>query len=59
MDEFPAKEFWEINRHLFVAIDECRTDEAIEAQQAATREVASASRAVKKLCDILKKEPEK
>ena len=58
MVECPAREFWEINSRLFVVFYECKTDEAIEAHQAATREVASATKAVEKLFEILKKENE-
>ena len=56
MTEFPAKEFCEINRVLFLAFDECGTDEQTQAYQDANRDVAAASKAVKRLFDILKKE---
>lgn len=56
MVEFPVKEFCGINRVLFLAFDDCSSDEAIELYQAATREVESATKAVTKLYDFLKKE---
>jgi len=56
MTEFPAKEFCEINRVLFLAFDECGTDEQIRAYQDANMRVAAAVKAVRKVFDVLKKE---
>jgi len=47
--EFPTEHFNEINRWLFLLFDWCRSDEAIRAQQAATKRV-------NELKEILKKE---
>ena len=52
MKEFPAEEFNEINRLLFLLFDWCKTDEAIRAQQAATKNV-------NELKEILEKEARK
>jgi len=51
--EFPAKEFYEINRVLFLASGECKTEEQTSACQKANEAVAAAAEKIKEFFEIL------